>query len=105
MKRYVAVLLPFLFRKIIYYNSKKKRDSMVEKLKINAIYNDFLNSVRLSEEQIRILDMVINKDSIVKISMEIGVSQRTVSYEIKKIKELYNKYYDMQLFKTEMLTK
>lgn len=78
---------------------------MVEKLKVNAIYNDFLNSVRLSEEQIRILDMVINKDSIVKISMEIGVSQRTVSYEIKKIKELYNKYYDMQLFKTEMLTK
>ena len=78
---------------------------MVEKLKINAIYNDFLNNVKLTEEQIKILNMVINKDSIVKISMEIGVSQRTVSYEIKKIKELYSRYYDMQLFKAKMLSK
>ena len=78
---------------------------MVEKLKINAIYNDFLNSVRLTKEQVKILDMMINKDSIVKISMEIGVSQRTVSYEIKKIKELYSRYYDMQLFKAKMLSK
>ena len=78
---------------------------MVEKLKINAIYNDFLNSVRLTKEQVKILDMMINKNSIVKISMEIGVSQRTVSYEIKKIKELYSRYYDMQLFKAEMLSK
>jgi len=78
---------------------------MVEKLKINAIYDDFLNSVKLSEEQIKILNMIMNKDSIVKISMEIGISQRTVSYEIKKIKELFNKYYEMQLFKAEMLSK
>ena len=78
---------------------------MVEKLKINAIYDDFLNSVKLSEEQIKILNMMMNKDSIVKISMEIGISQRTVSYEIKKIKELFNKYYEMQLFKAEMLSK
>lgn len=78
---------------------------MVEKLKINAIYNDFLNSVKLSEEQIKILNMMMNKDSIVKISMEIGISQRTVSYEIKKIKDLFNKYYEMQLFKAEMLSK
>ncbi len=78
---------------------------MVEKLKINAIYDDFLNSVKLSEEQIKILNMIMNKDSIVKISMEIGISQRTVSYEIKKIKDLFNKYYEMQLFKAEMLSK
>ena len=79
--------------------------NMVEKLKIKAIYDDFLVNVHLTEEQIRILDMMLNKDSIVKISMEIGVSQRTISYEIRKLKELFNKYYDLQLFKTEMLTK
>ena len=78
---------------------------MIEKLKINAIYNDFINSVRLTKEQIKILDMMINKDSIVKISLEIGVSQRTINYEIKKIKDLYNQYYDMQLFKAKMLSK
>lgn len=78
---------------------------MIEKLKINAIYDDFLKSVRLTEEQIKILNMMINKDSIVKISMEIGISQRTVSYEVKKIKELFNKYQNMQLLKAEMLSK
>lgn len=78
---------------------------MVEKLKIKAIYDDFLVNVHLTDEQIRILDMMLNKDSIVKISMEIGVSQRTISYEIKKIKDLYNKYCDMQLFKAKMLSK
>lgn len=78
---------------------------MIDKLRIKAIYNDFIQNVQLTEEQIQILDMLINKDSIVKISMEIGVSQRTVGYEIKKIKELYNRYCDMQLFKAEMLSK
>jgi len=78
---------------------------MIEKLKINAIYNDFINSVRLTDEQIRILDMMINKDSIVKMSLEIGVSQRTIGYEVRKIKDLYQQYYEMQLFKAEMLSK
>lgn len=78
---------------------------MVEKLKINAIYDDFVSSVKLTEEQKKILDMVLNRDSIVKISMEIGISQRTVSYEIKRIKELFNRYYELQLFKAEMLSK
>ena len=78
---------------------------MVEKLKVKAIYNDFLRSVSLSDEQIKILDMVLNKESIIKISMEIGISQRTVSYEIKKIKDLFNQYCEMQVFMAEMLSK
>ena len=76
---------------------------MVEKLKIKAIYDDFIANVHLTEGQIKILDMLLNKDSIVKISMEIGASQRTVSYEIKKLKELFDKYYSMQLYKILML--
>ena len=78
---------------------------MVEKLKIKAIYDDFINSVYLTEEQIRIINMLLNRDSIVKISMEIGVSQRTINTEIRKLKDLFNKYYDLQLFKAEMLSK
>ena len=78
---------------------------MVEKLKIKTIYDDFLLNVHLTDEQIRILNMMLNKDSTVKISMEIGVSERTVTAEIRKLKDLFNKYYDLQLFKTEMLTK
>lgn len=72
---------------------------MYEKLKIKALYEDFTTKVKLTEEQKRILDMLINKDSTLKISMEIGVSQRTVTYEIKKIKELYNNYIQMEVIK------
>lgn len=76
---------------------------MVEKLKIKTIYDDFLKNVKLTEEQIKILNMLINKDSLVKISMKIGVSQRTVSYEIKKIKKLYQDYVFMQTWKAMLL--
>lgn len=76
---------------------------MVEKLKIRAVYDDFIRNVSLTEEQIKILDMMINKDSIVKMSMEIGVSQRTISYEIRKLKKLYEDYYQMHLFRMLML--
>lgn len=72
---------------------------MIEKLKIKALYNDFVSKVQLTDEQIRILNMMINRDSIVKISMEIGVSQRTINYEIRKIKQLYNNYLQMEITK------
>lgn len=76
---------------------------MVENLKIKEIYDDFLNSVSLSDEQVKILDMLIKKEKILKISMEIGVSERTINYEIKKLKELYNKYCELQIYKMMML--
>ena len=72
---------------------------MIEKLKIKALYNDFVNKVNLTDEQKRILNMMINKDSIVKMSLEIGVSQRTISAETKKIKELYSNYLQMEITK------
>lgn len=77
---------------------------MVEKLKVKAIYNDFINNVSLTEEQIKILDMLIQKETIVKIAMEMGMSQRTVGYEVRKIKDLYNDYYNLQLYKAILLS-
>lgn len=76
---------------------------MVEKLKIKVIYDDFIKSISLTEEQIKILNMYIKKDSTVKIAMEIGVSARTITYEIKKIKNLYQDYVFMQTWKTLLL--
>lgn len=76
---------------------------MVEKLRIKAIYNDFVKNVSLTDEQIKILDMLINRETIVKISMEIGVSVRTINYEIKKLKKLYQSYYNLQICKTLLL--
>ena len=72
---------------------------MVEKLKVKAIYDDFISKVTLNDEQKRILDMLINRDTIVKMSLEIGVSQRTINYEIKKIKKLYENYLQMEISK------
>lgn len=72
---------------------------MCEKLKNKTIYNDFLDKVVLTEEQIKILNLLLKKESIVKISVELGMSQRTVSYEIKKIKQYYEEYKKIELAK------
>jgi predicted transcriptional regulator len=76
---------------------------MIEKLKIKAIYDDFLENVNLTDEQKRILDMLIKRETIVKIAMEIGASQRTINYEIKKIKSLWSDYYNLQLLRVMLL--
>lgn len=76
---------------------------MIEKLKIKAIYDDFISSVSLTEEQIKILNMLLKKEKIVKISMEIGVSERTINYEIRKLKKLYEDYCNLQMYKILML--
>ena len=51
---------------------------MVEKLRVKAIYDDFIANVKLTDEQIKIIDMLIAKETIVKISMEMNMSQRAV---------------------------
>lgn len=76
---------------------------MIEKLKVKAIYDDFVNNVFLTEEQVKLLDMLLNKASILKISMELGMSERTVGYEIRKLKNLYKDYYNLQVSKAIML--
>ena len=72
---------------------------MLEKLKLKMIYEDFILKVKLNDEQIKILNMLLNKDTILKISLEMNMSQRTVGYEIKKIKTLYNDYKQLELAK------
>lgn len=78
---------------------------MIRKLQIKAIYDDFLKNVSLTQEQIKLLNMYINKETRAKISMELGMSERTVGNEINKIKKLYEDYYNLQLSKTILLMK
>lgn len=78
---------------------------MIEKLKIKMIYNDFLDNVHLTEEQIKILNMMIKKETRYKISTEIGVSERTINYEIKKIKQLYKEYINLKITIANLLDK
>lgn len=76
---------------------------MQEKLKIKAIYDDFLKNVSLTNEQIKILNMWLNKESMVKISQEMSMSERSVGYEIRKIKDLFEDYYKVIMTKALLL--
>lgn len=76
---------------------------MIEKLKIKTIYNDFINSISLTSEQIKILDMYIKRETRYKISREIGVSERTIGNEIIKLKKLYKNYCELQITKATIL--
>ena len=76
---------------------------MIEKLKIKVIYNDFINSVALTDEQIKILNMYIKRETRYKISREIGVSERTIGNEIIKLKKLYKDYCNLQMTKATIL--
>ena len=76
---------------------------MVEKLRVKAIYEDFIANVKLTDEQIKIINMLIDHETIVKISMEINMSQRAVGYEIRKIKDMFNDYVLLQTWKAMLL--
>lgn len=78
---------------------------MIEKLRNKTIYDDFLSNVQLTEEQIEILNRLIKKEIIIKISLDMGISERTVKYEIKKLKQLYSDYCEFQVLKTKLLLK
>lgn len=76
---------------------------MFESLKIKIIYDDFLDKVKLSQQQIEILNRLIKKETVVKISIETNMSERSVGYEIRKLKDLFIKYKQMEIAKANML--
>ena len=76
---------------------------MREKLKINAIYDDFIKNVNLTEEQKKILDMYIKRETRYKISTVIGTSERTIGNEIIKLKNIYKDYCNLQISKATIL--
>ena len=76
---------------------------MIEKLRVKAIYNDFIANVKLTDEQIKIIDMLIDHETIIKISMEMNMSQRAVGYEIRKLKDMFNDYVMLQTWKVMLL--
>jgi len=78
---------------------------MIRKLQIKAIYDDFLANVNLTEEQIKLLNMYIKRETRTKISMELGMSERTVGNEIIKLKKLFNDYCNLQISKATLLMK
>ena len=72
---------------------------MIKELSNKIIYDDFKSKIILTDDEIMILDMLIKKDSIVKISQELCMSDRNVSRIIREIKNKYNNYRKVEMAK------
>ena len=72
---------------------------MVKELSNKIIYDDFKAKVILTDDEAMILDMLLKKDSIVKISQNLCMSDRNVSRIIREIKNKYNDYRKVEIAK------
>lgn len=72
---------------------------MFKELSNKLIYDDFKSKMILTEDEVKVLDMLLLKYSMLKISREICMSDRNVSRIKKDIKEKYYIYKKMELVK------
>lgn len=78
---------------------------MIKELCNKIIYNDFLDKVVLTDEEKRILDMLLLRYTLVKISQEIGMSDRNVSRVVKSLKDKYEMYKKLEIAKLNILSR
>ena len=76
---------------------------MEKELCNKIIYDDFVSKTILTEDEKKILDMVLLKYSIVKISQEVCMSERNVSRIIREIKDKYAYYKQIEITKMAIL--
>ena len=72
---------------------------MTKELSNRVIYNDFLSKVILTDDEKIVLDMLIKKESIIKISQKINMSDRNVSRIVKDLKRKYADYKQLEMAK------
>mgnify|MGYP003290631848 CR=1 FL=1 len=75
---------------------------MIEKLKIREIYNDFTYKFMLNDDEKNVLDLLLKRKKIVAISLELGMSEPNVSIIIKKLKNYYQKYEELERLKIKI---
>ena len=75
---------------------------MFEKLKIKEIYNDFIYKFTLTEEEQKVLDMLIHKEKIPRIAIELYISEPKVSIIIKRLKRYYKQYEELEKLKIKI---
>ena len=76
---------------------------MIKELSNKIIYDDFVYKTQLTEDEIKVLDMLILKYSIVKMARELCVCERNVSKYIKSIKEKYKIYKELEIVRLNIL--
>ena len=75
---------------------------MFKELSNKIIDNDFKTKMVLTEDEIKVLDMLLLKCSMIKISQEINMSDRNVSRIKKDIKDKYNIYKKIEMAKLDV---
>ena len=75
---------------------------MYKTLSNKVIYNDFKEKVLLTDEEIQVLDMLLKRYTLVKIGMELDMSDRNVSRVVKRIREKYEDYKKIEIAKCKI---
>lgn len=75
---------------------------MIKELSNKIIYDDFINKTTLTDDEIMVLNCLLKKELIIKISQELNMSDRTVSRITKNIKEKYKNYKAIEMAKIDV---
>lgn len=75
---------------------------MYKTLSNKVIYNDFKEKVLLTDDEIKVLDMLLKRYTLVKIGMELDMSDRNVSRVVKRIREKYEDYKKIEIAKCKI---
>lgn len=78
---------------------------MKQALSSKYIYDDFIYKFTLDELEKQVLDLYVKNESLIKISIELNISQRSVSRKIETLKKKFKNYCKMELSKNEILDK
>ena len=72
---------------------------MIKELSYKIIYDDFVYKTQLTDDENKVLDMLIKKYSITKISRELCICERNVSRCIRQLKDKYKIYKELEIVK------
>ena len=75
---------------------------MIKELSCKIIYNDFIDKMVLTSDEMKVLNMMISKYSIIKMADLMNMSDRNVGRIIKDIKDKYNNYKKIELAKYDI---
>lgn len=84
-------------KRVVKYQKKEK--NMQKELSNKVIYEDFKSKTVLTSEEKEVLDMLIQRESLIKIAQKVCMSERKVSRIIKDLKEKYDKYKKLEIAK------
>lgn len=76
---------------------------MIKELSNKVIFDDFNSKTLLTKDEEEVLKLLIKKESVIFISQELCISDRTVSRIIKELKRKYENYKKIELAKLRIL--